>query len=47
VRQLESWAKLTLDEILDAQEQMAELARDIAEAPVIRPRPRTARRKKR
>jgi len=33
-RQLEQWAKLTLDEILDAQEEMAELAAQIARAPV-------------
>lgn len=28
--QIERWATLTFDEILDAQEQMAELARELA-----------------
>lgn len=33
-RQLDRWAKLSLDEILEAQEEMAELAREIAAAPI-------------
>jgi hypothetical protein len=32
-RQLERWADLTLEEILDAQEAMAELAQEILDAP--------------
>lgn len=32
-RQLQRWAELDLEEILDAQEAMAELARLILEAP--------------
>lgn len=28
--QIERWAKLTIDEILDAKEEMAELARELA-----------------
>ena len=31
--QLERWAKLDLDEILEAQEAMAELAREILDPP--------------
>ena len=32
-RQLERWADLDLEEILDAQEAMAELAQEILDAP--------------
>ncbi len=32
-RQIDRWAKLSLDEILDAQEEMAELAKEILAAP--------------
>ena len=39
-RQLDRWPRLSLDEILEAQEVMAELARGIAFAQV-RPAPRT------
>ncbi len=35
-RQLDRWARLSLDEILEAQEAMAELANEIASAPVQR-----------
>jgi hypothetical protein len=34
-RQLNRWSGLSLDEILDAQEAMAVLAREIASAPVL------------
>ncbi|NUN48375.1 MAG: hypothetical protein HUU15_06050 [Candidatus Brocadiae bacterium] len=39
-RQLERWATLTLDEILDAQEMMADLARELAPKPPRRATPR-------
>lgn len=35
--QLRRWAELTFDEILEAQEEMAELAEELAHAPLRKP----------
>lgn len=36
-RQIEAWSKLTLDEIFEAQEEMARFAEEIAKSPAVRP----------